>query len=306
MMAYSACLKLSAVALLLCRLCSCPPDPGPIVTLPAPDHPKLISGALHGNRVCGDFPLPDKTYTFQCDPLPTIITTGWVLTPLARPPDSKGYSALNRAIDLKVTTPSLTDLAVTIVSPSGHEKPLAQVKSPQEPANVNDAGEFGIFVVDDDGTTRTSLLQFMLGCGETDVWVRIYNVSGTNQSSPLDVLLLRREDETCDGGGGTAPPVVLFGGSSNRQGGGSPLPHQSSCPNGGSPKSFGVCENCANAHPESANQWSAGDYCDEASVKVAYGITNLDGTPTVKSQMCSLRIEPDRSKCECTPGPNCP
>ena len=84
------------------------------------------------------------------------------------------------------------------------------------------------------------------------------------------------------------------------------MPHPSSCPNGGSPKLFGVCENCSFAHPESANQWSAGEYCDEASVKLAYGFTNPDGTLTIKNQYCTMRIEPDRSKCECIPGPNCP
>ena len=98
-----------AVSLVLCALALVDCDKG-TVTTPAPAQPTLISGGLLGGRACGDYTVHQTTYSFACDPLPTRITTGWQLKPLLKPPNAQGTQWTNRAIVLKVSTPSLTDL----------------------------------------------------------------------------------------------------------------------------------------------------------------------------------------------------
>ena len=82
---------------------SCPPPPPPVH-----NQPRLVAVRLVGTRVCGDFHLSDRIYTFTCDPLPTVSSTGWQLTPARRPLDASGHEKLNHIAVLTIATPSIT------------------------------------------------------------------------------------------------------------------------------------------------------------------------------------------------------
>ena len=289
--------SLLAFAILL--LCACPKDQGG-GSIPAPAQPKLVSGGLLGARVCGDLTVHGTTYSFDCtSPLPTTGATGWKLTPLLKPPNALGTQWPNRAIVLKVTTPSLNDLDVKYVAETGPQWTLIQVPDGRgEPAPVTSRGEVGV-AVSDDGTTKTWTLQFILDTctPEAQVTMSAVNPQTKASSPPLKAELFRDPNElecTSSGGGGfyaTTGPKAPSPRPSNPPGSGP-------CPNGGTPQTFGVCENCANLHPRSMNRWSAGQYCDVAEVMAVYGYTDPVINPTPKAQTCTVRIEPNRANCE--------
>jgi hypothetical protein len=282
-----------STALLLLAVADGNPAPKP----PAPVQPKIVSGGLIGHRVCGDFTLPTAIYTFVCDPLPTQAATGWQLTPLYKT-DPAGQSVPNKAIVLKVTTPSLTALYVEYQSDTG-----ARFEQTQIPVHSGDPNYVGVhgsvaLAATDDGTTKTWTLQFFVKTCTNVAQVNIYNVAGGIRDNPLIVRLLRDPAETMDvptcpdGPPQQGPSGVLFGTqgtSTENQSMSIPV----SCP------VLGVCTNCANLHPHSADHWSALQICGglDAYLK-AYGYRNPDGSLTAAGQVCTVREAADRMSCE--------
>jgi hypothetical protein len=111
-------------------------------TPPVPNQPRLVSVRLVGTRVCGDFHLPDKTYTFTCDPLPTVNATGWQLTPARRSLDANGHKKLNRIAVLTIATPTVTEIdlqyeprhGLRVLERTAASDLRRQRPSPQQPA----------------------------------------------------------------------------------------------------------------------------------------------------------------------------
>lgn len=274
-------------------------DKNDTIQTPVPTQPKLVSGGLLGTRVCGDITVHATTYSFDCtSPLPTIETTGWKLTPLLKPPNALGTQWPNRAIVLKVTTPSLNNLDVKYIAETGPQWTLIQVPDGVgEPAPVNSRGEVGVATADD-GTTKTWTLQFILDTctPEAQIAMRAVSPSTNTSSSPLKAELFRDPNELeCTSGAGG----VFYATTGPKPPNPRPQnPGSGPCANGGKPQTFGVCENCANGHPPSMNRWSAGQYCDVAEVMAVYGYTDPLINPTPKAQTCTVRIEPNRANCE--------
>lgn len=288
-------LELPIVIGLNALLLACNGGTGGVTSVPA--QPKLVSGALLGARACGDFPIRQQILSFTCDPLPTTDRTGWRLTPLLKPPNSQGTQWLNRAIVLTVTSPTATDLNVDYVTETGVVWRLRKIPDgPGEPAPIRGRGEYA-FAASDDGTTKTWTLKFILDSCTTDAEIRMASSNASTTSPPLTAILMRDPNElecTSTGGGpgfsttGPRPPNPMTPGP----------PGSGPCAGGGSPRTFGVCENCASGHPPSMNRWSAGQYCDEAEVRAVYGYTDPLLNPTPKAQICTMRIEPNRENCE--------
>ena len=122
-------------------------------------------------------------------------------------------------------------------------------------------------------------------------------MSATNavgSSAPLSAVLIRDPNELeC-----TSAPGGGFYSTTGPRSSTDRAPSSNSCPDGGAPRTFGVCENCATGHPPSMNRWSAGQYCDETEVRAVYGYTDPLLNPTPKAQICTMRIEPRREDCE--------
>lgn len=250
---------------------------------------------LHGpaQQLRGD---PPRTYTFVCDPFPTNADTGWQLTPLNKT-EPDGRLVPNKAIVLKVTTPSLSSLYVEYQAETGGR--LAQTQIPVhsgDPKYVGVGGELAVAAADD-GTTKTWTLQFFLDTCMNVAHLNIYDEAGGIRSlNPLVVHLLRDPAETVDarclGGprqGPTGPILSSPGVPTQTQ----PRSNPAGCP------LLGVCTNCANLHPHSADLWTAVQICGglDAYLK-AYGYRNPDGTLTAAGQVCTVRESADRANCE--------
>jgi len=268
-----------------------------VVAAGTPDQPKILSGGLIGHRICGDFHGSQNTHTFDCDPLPTNAASGWQLTPLQK---TTGNQGPNTAVILKITTPTFTTLDVELINFAGHSTAIGQIPSgPNQPVpkNVSPHGQVGV-VASDDGTTKTWTLQFIVGTCTEEVQLNIFDVGdGTKSTNPLMVYLLRDPAETSNGpcSGVPSPPFVPGGGSFSSGHSGS----NGSGPTHVTPQcgQFGVCTNCANGHPQSANQWSTSEACSLEGYKKTYGYENPDGTPTASGQVCTVKGAPTRASC---------
>lgn len=261
-----------------------------------PAMPMLVSGKLIGSQACGNFPIHQRTLSFTCGPLPTTAQTGWQLKPLLKPPNSQGTQYLNRVVILTVSSATATNLNVIYVAEDGvHRWPMRAIPDgPGEPGPVSPRHEYA-WAASDDGTTKTWTLKFVLDSCTTDVEVRMSATNAAGSSGPLSAFLMRDPNELeCTSSGGAGPSVSTTGPrSSNGRD-----PSSDSCPGGGTPRTFGVCENCASGHPASMNRWSAGEYCDEAELRAVYGYTDPLLNPTPKAQICTIRIEPIQENCE--------
>jgi hypothetical protein len=164
-----------------------------------PDQPKLVSGGLHGHRVCGPFPPgSNPSFSFDCaSPLPSNSDSGWQLTPEAVVnPDGKSHP--NKAVVLNISTPTQTELFVEFENQSGNPVEQAQVTRQAGDAEVADVGAHGQVaeVMSDDGHTRTWTLQFLLNTCTDVAKLNIFSVGSSGitngvRSSPLHVWLLR-------------------------------------------------------------------------------------------------------------------
>jgi hypothetical protein len=261
-----------------------------------PATPTLVKGALLGDRACGPYTIHQRALAFTCGPLPTTAQTGWQLRPLLKPPNSQGTQWTNRVILLTVTTATTTNLAVTYVTENGVIWPMRAIPDgPGEPAPVTGRHQFA-FAAQDDGTTKTWTLKFILDSCTTDAEVRMAATNATGSSAPLSAILMRDPNElecTSFGGGGVWAMSGSPSGPRPPSG-----PTNGPCPGGAQPRMFGVCENCATNHPPSMNRWSGGQYCDEAEVRAVYGYSDPILNPTPKAQVCTMRIEPNRENCE--------
>ena len=265
------------------------PSPSP------PTTPMLVSGGLIGARACGNYPIQQRTLSFACGPLPTTSQTGWQLHPMLKPPNSQGTQWLNRAVVLTVTTQTAMDLTAFYVTENGNTWPMRKIPDgPGEPASVTGRHQYA-WAATDDGTTKTWTLKFLIDSCTTDAEVRMSATNAAGTSPPLSAILMRDPNEleciTSGGGGG----AVMTSPTGPRPPNG---PVSGSCPGGGQPQMFGVCENCATGHPPSMNRWSGGEYCDEAELRAVYGYTDPLLNPTPKAQVCTMRIEPNRENCE--------
>ena len=267
---------------------ACTPPASPPAT------PMLVSGRLIGSQACGNFQIHQRTLSFVCPPLPTTVQTGWQLNPALKPPNSQGTQWPNRVIVLTVTSETATDLNLTYVTENGVSWRMRRIPDgPGEPGPVSGRHEYA-YAVSDDGTTKTWTLKFVLDSCTTDVEVRMVATNAAGSSAPLSAILMRDPNQLeCTSGGGGA----MFATTGPRSSGGRD-PASNSCPGGGTPRTFGVCENCATGRPPSMNRWSAGQYCDEAEVRAVYGYTDPVLNPTPKAQVCTMRIEPVRENCE--------
>ena len=181
--------RAAAIGFLATILAACIP---PNFVNTAPDQPKIVKGELVGHRVCGDFHASQVIYSFTCDALPTIVTTGWQLTPLTRTTVA-GKTALNTPIRLTVTTPTATQLDIQFMKPTGGEIEQTQISS-GVPANVGSHGQV-LVAKTDDGATITWTLTFGLSPCDDAATMQITNVLGNARSNPLDVVFLRAESE---------------------------------------------------------------------------------------------------------------
>jgi hypothetical protein len=163
-----------------------------------PDQPKLVSGGLHGHRVCGPFAGTDTSFFFDCTaPLPSSNDSGWQLTPeFWVNPD--GTSHPNKAVVLTISTPTQTELFIELERQGGNRVEQVQVARQPGDAEVAEVGPNGqvAVIMSDDGNIRTWTLQFLSNTCTDVAQLNIYSVgsSGTIngiRSNPLHVWLLR-------------------------------------------------------------------------------------------------------------------
>jgi len=182
--------------------------PNGAITTPAPQQPMIVSGSLIGQRECGNITIDQTTFTFDCtQPLPNSGDTGWLLAPGTHT-TANGTHLGNKAVVLTVTTPSLTDLDVEFVPPSGPTVPQGQIPiapGQPDPNDVGTNGQVGVAETDN-GTTKTWTLTFQLAQCSAVAALNISDVAadGTRSTMPLVVHLLRDPTQfSCSGTGGT-------------------------------------------------------------------------------------------------------
>ena len=108
----------------------------------SPEQPMLLSGGLHGQRVCGDFYALASTFSFNCDPLPSNEDSGWQLTPLFWV-NAAGRSLPNKGVVLNVSTPTRTELFIDLENEAGGHTEQSQVSRNPGDAEVMDLGPHG-------------------------------------------------------------------------------------------------------------------------------------------------------------------
>jgi hypothetical protein len=265
------------------------------VNTPAVTQPRLAAVRLVGNQVCGSFDVPDRTYTFTCDPLPTLTASGWQLTPVWRYDDPNRPKA-NRIVVLTLTGASLTDLRIDYEASSTATWTLRQ--DPPGPGQPLSIGAHGAVEVDvaDDGTTRTWTVTANVWLCARDVNLVFSSMKpdGSDRSNGTRVVLLRADEGQCEfsssGGGAYAS------GSANRSSGPST---RGPCPGGAARSVFGICENCSSPYDPRFNDWTGVEACDWEEVLQLFDYKNPDGTPKFpKSQYCRTPRQEAQTACE--------
>ena len=167
-----------------------------------PSQPALVSGGLRGHMLCGYFAGDDVSLTFDCQPLPSSVDSGWLLTPIFWT-GSDGKSNPNKAVVLKVKTPTQTELFIEWETPAGNRVQQQQV-TPGNAAtkNIGTNGQVGEAMVDD-GFSRTWTLQFLLGTCMDVAQIDIFNVGSSGStngvmSAPLRVWFLHDPQEAAN------------------------------------------------------------------------------------------------------------
>jgi hypothetical protein len=181
------------------------------VPAPPPVEPQLLSVTLTGNRVCGTLTNNFGSFSFTCDPLPIIVASGWLITPAMLPNprvEPTDLSRQNRAVTIRVRTPSLTGLEVAVRPNSQTRRVLQQVNVDVPDDSLGRISETGggriEVLASDDLTTKTWTIGMRVSLCAERVELEIVNTSGRGQrSNPLKVYLFRNPGETiCVGGGG--------------------------------------------------------------------------------------------------------
>lgn len=287
-------------ALSLFILAGCNGSP---IRTPAADAPRLESVGIVGQRVCGAFTNDAQSYNFSCDPLPTSVGTGWLLTPLRKPhPTNPNWSNVNRGVVLTVSTPSITSIEVAYFSARGTRLiVLNQVApGPGRPLQLvqGQAGEVEV-VATDDGTRKTWKISIQYGSCLPQLELQVVNISASGQrSGPLAIHLLRKTDETlcvgtpATGGGATVGTFASAPGGSSMGPGGTPSSGQ--CPGGGSGTFFQFCELCPRGAPRSLAQYTGLVACSLTDAKAIMGY----GPGSTKSTLCSLSQVSSEPACE--------
>ncbi len=268
--------------------------------VPPATQPKLESVTIVGRRLCGDLTTGGQTFTFTCPALPTVSSTGWVLSPPWTPSTmAPGRQHLNRVATVTVSAPSLTEIEVELVRLGGAANlPLASVDSnlPGKPGEVAGAREVGV-VSQDTGNGKTWKIDVNVsGCADFRE-IQIFNRSGNARSSPLAVTLLRDPAEEVCVGGVSGP---IYASVSGGPGPGNPVNSKPSgpCAGGAAERLFNVCENCANLHPQSANVYTGFSACSWSDVLAVFGYS---GPATTKPQLCTIQQVASREACEGPP-----
>ncbi|HEX5636117.1 MAG TPA: hypothetical protein VFY78_03435 [Gammaproteobacteria bacterium] len=217
-----------------------------------PGQPRIVSGHLHGQRVCDEFRTTDQLFNFTCAAFPTHGATGWQLSPL----DIETLSTSNDIgvrtnlfVAIVIETPTMTRLKVMFKNTA-----MTAVDAKPNALPITSVGHHGEYVVStsDDGTHKTWTLIFRVNpCMEASE-VNIFNMSldGASRSNPLSVVFLRAPTEVRENCGGlavsgtpTQPPVT---GTSLADPTTPSTPALSGGPcNGQAEQQFTVCEVCA-------------------------------------------------------------
>jgi len=272
--------------------------PKPIVT-PVATQPRLVGVRLVGHQLCSPLTTGGQQFTFTCPTLPTIESTGWVLTPGWTPSTTNpARQHLNRIATVTVSGPSLTEIDVELVRLGNVPNvKLASVdpNQPGKPGEVAAAKEVGV-VAQDDGNGKTWNIDVNVsGCADFRE-IQVFNRSNNVRSNPLSVWLLRDPaDEVCVGGGG-GPFFGVSGGSSP----GTPTSPKPAgpCAGGASERLFNVCENCSFQHPPDAWVYTGFMACDWNEVLAVFGYS---GPGAIKSQTCTIKETASREACEGPP-----
>lgn len=278
--------------------------PNPVV-VPAPTTPKLTDVRLVGHQICGPFTLPDQPIAFACLPLPTTIMTGWQLTPMTTPSKSDPTSMhANLTSVITVNGPSLTEIDVELVldEATGKTKLLTAVDPthPPGPHEVYWRHQVGVAATDA-GNGKTWTITVVVSLCADDRHLKIFNRSGNppTRSAPLEIHLIRAANEQdCSPIAGS---TVLYGQAGpSKAAPGDPINPSPSgpCPGGAKEQLFGVCENCSEFHPHSADHFTGFEACSWDEVLAVFGYTQAGST---KSQICTIRRVSDRASCEGPP-----
>jgi hypothetical protein len=273
----------------------CPPPKTPAVT-----QPRLAGVRLVGTQVCGDFTVPGTTYTFLCDGLPTMSTTGWQLTPAWRM-DNPDHPKANRIVVITVTGPSLTNLRIDFEASATAIWTLRQ--DPPGPGQPLSVGARGAVEVDtaDDGTTRTWTVTANIWLCSRDVRLKFYTVSpdGSERSNnETSVVLVRADEGQCEYSGGGGVGAFSSGSSDPSPRPPSP-PARGPCPGGAARTLFGICENCTSPPDPKFNDWTGVEACSWDEVLETFDYRNPDGSPRFpKSQTCRPPRQETQVACE--------
>jgi hypothetical protein len=277
----------------LAVLVGCVPMP---IKTPAADQPELISANVRGQRVCGSYTNDNGNFNFVCDPLPTKIGTGWLLTPVRYPhPTQPNVRVINTGVVFTVTTPSLTSLEIAVRQ--GTRRTLLPQIAPGlgTPRPVGDSGQAEVSASDNGNGKTWTIAMRMPTCSQKRE-IEILNIDGSGgRSNPLIIHLLRgaaEEERVCPlqgspGTGNPTPPIVIGEGEPFEP---VPPPPSGPCP-GAQPRTmFMVCKSCGSSIVD--RSWFGIEACSFAEVKQITGFDPVSAT----NRSCTLT----QSSVDCT------
>jgi hypothetical protein len=267
-------------------------------TPPRATAPRLAEVKITGQRVCPSITAAGTEFTFTCNQLPTIVPSGWLLTPDTRIlPNRPGVTRPNDAAVVVVTTPSRTTIEVNYVPSHRASWPQRQV-TPGVGTPYHRVGRDGAVEVSssDDGTTKTWYIAVQMWSCLEKLPLEIVNTSanGPSRSNPLSVTLFRPSADVYCPPGNQGPMAdyvwIQRPGASRSQTSTPPA----TCPGGSSPTLFETCLVCPRSSGQSLADYVVFDGCSFADVK------SRALTPETAA-LCSFTQVANREQCEGPP-----